>query len=104
MKMPIHENGFNKGPDNGFPRMDILDNNFGKSLSDTRFNKCITDMFHKNLGPEKSFKGLDFVNESIMKAPNIDLFTPPPSKYSPIGFPRNRLPHVQVNLNVSLML
>ncbi|XP_046685668.1 meiosis-specific coiled-coil domain-containing protein MEIOC-like isoform X1 [Homalodisca vitripennis] len=99
IKMPLLENGYTKVPENSFQRMEVLDNNFGKNLPEARFNKSVADMFNKGLGPEKNYKGLDLMNEPMLKSPNVDLFTPPPNKYSPIGFPRNRMLPMQQTQN-----
>lgn len=95
LKMPMVENSYNKLPENNY-----LDNNFGKNMSDVRFNKNITDMYNKGIGPDKGFNGLD-LRDPVLKSPNIDMYPPHPNKYSPIGFPRNRILPMQVGFGIS---
>lgn len=95
LKMPMVENSYNKLPENNY-----LDNNFGKNMPDVRFNKNITDMYNKGIGPDKGFNGLD-LRDPVLKSPNIDMYPPHPNKYSPIGFPRNRILPMQVGFGIS---
>ncbi|XP_054264266.1 uncharacterized protein LOC128987442 [Macrosteles quadrilineatus] len=99
IKLPIMDNGFSKPPDNAFTRIEGIDNNFVKMLQDNRTNKNMTDIFNKAMMPDKNVKGLEMMSDGMLKSPKIDLFTPPPGKYSPIGFPRNKILPVQQSPN-----